>query len=125
MDSDLADVWDATESRYEDIDAPVARFNVGLLQALRPRWGKTIRPDTSMFTLLCTRPDTTGYTADERVEVQMEADDRVRVALVRQVPRRGETRPPGPVTVTGDCTRPENALRAVESLLFQLAEPSA
>ena len=78
-----------------------------------------------MFTLLFTRPGTTGYEADERVEVLLEDDDRVRMALVRHVPRRGQTRPAGHVTVAGDFTRPENALPAVEALLLQLADPDA
>jgi hypothetical protein len=120
---DLASAWDAAEARYSDMNAPVARFNTALLQALRPGWGEAVRPDTSMFTLLFTRPGIAGYEADERVEVLVEAKDRVRMALVRQVPRRGESRPAGPVTVTGDYTDPENALPAVEALLFQLGDP--
>ena len=75
----------------------------------------------SMFTLLFTRPEATGYEFDERVEVLMEHSDRVRVALVRMAPRRGESRPAGPVTATGDFVKPANAQPAVEALLHQLA----
>lgn len=76
-----------------------------------------------MFALFFTRPEATGYNFDERVEVLMEADQRVRIALVRNVPGRGGGRPVGPVTVTGDYTAPNNAKAAVESLLYQLADP--
>jgi hypothetical protein len=122
---DLGAAWDAALARYRDAEAPAASFNVALLKALRARWGLTLRPDTSMFSLLFTRPATTGYHADGRVEVLFEDDSRVRMALVRQVPRRGESRPAGRVTVTGDYTRPENALPAVEALLLQLTDPTA
>jgi len=123
---DLPSAWTAATQRYADTDNPTARFNVHLLEALRPRWEEAVRPDTSMFTLLFSRPNTTGYKADERVEVLLEAEGRVRMALVRQVPRRNESRPAGPVTVTGDYTEPQNALPAVEALLHQLSdlEPS-
>jgi hypothetical protein len=125
MDFTVANAWDAAEMRYAAVDAPAARFNVSLLRTLRPRWEQAVCPDTSMFTLPFTRPDATGYKADERVEILVEADDRVRMALVRQAPRRGAARQAGPVRVTGDYTRLENALPAVEALLLQLAEPSA
>jgi hypothetical protein len=104
------------------MDNSTARFNVGLLNALRPRWVETVRPDTSMFTLQFTRPDTTGYRADERVDVLFETEGKVSMQLVRQVPRRGESRIAGPVTVTGDYTKPDNAISAVEALLHQLAD---
>jgi hypothetical protein len=120
---DLPGAWDAAMRRYADMDNGTARFNVNLLDTLRSRWAQVVRPDTSMFTLQFTRPGTKGYDADERVEVLVEAADRVMMRLVRQVPRRGESRPVGPVTVTGDYTKPENALPAVEALLYQIADP--
>jgi hypothetical protein len=125
VEDQLGVAWDAAIDHYRDVNAPVATFNIGLLEALRPRWASVVRPDTSMFTLLFTHPGTTGYKADERVEVLLEEEDRVRMALVRHVPRRGETRPAGPVTISGDFTRRDNALPAVEALLFQLADPDA
>ena len=126
MNSDqLVTAWDGAATRYRDVEGPAAAFNVALLMALQPRWGSVLQPDTSMFRLLFTRPGTTYYDADERVEVLFETDNRVRMALTRRVPRRGESRPAGPVTVTGDYTRPENALPAVEALLLQLADPDA
>ena len=70
-----------------------------------------------------TIPGTTGHAALERVEVLMDGADRVRMSLVLQVPRHGETSAVGPRTVTGDFTRPENALPAVEALLLQIADP--
>ena len=120
---DLDVAWDRALEHYRDIDAPAARFNVELLLALRPRWGGAVRPDTSMFDVLFTPPGTTGYNFDERVEVAMESADRVRLAFVRQVPRRGERNPAGPVTIAGDFVRPETAPTAVEALLLQLADP--
>ncbi len=104
-----AEAWDSAIDRYRDMPAPAAQLNVELLEALRPRWEGRVRPDTSMFDLLFTRPGSTGYSYDERVEVTRESDDRVRVVLTRMVPRLGETRPAGPVVVTGDFARPENA----------------
>jgi len=77
-----------------------------------------------MFMLLFTRPGETGYEFNERVEVLWEAEDRIRLALVRDVPRRGLERPGGRVTVAGDFTTPENVLPAVEALLLQLATPA-
>lgn len=117
---DLAAAWDVAEARYSEMDAPVARFNVALLRELRPRWEAVVRPDTSMFTVLFTRPGILAYGADELVEVLVEAEDRVRMALIREVPRREESGPAGPMTVTGDFTKPENAVPAVEALLFQI-----
>ena len=78
-----------------------------------------------MFKLLFTRPGSAGYTYDERVEVLVEAEDRVAVSLVRMAPRRGEVRAAGPVVVTGDYSRPENAYLAVAALLMQLAGEDA
>jgi hypothetical protein len=74
---ELDAAWDAALDRYRGIEGDVSRFNVGLLQALRPRWGDAVRPDTSMFRILFTRPNTTGYEADERVEVEVEPGDRI------------------------------------------------
>lgn len=119
-DQPVHDAWDRALERYRGLPVPAATFNVALLEALRPRWAARIRPDTSMFDLLFTALDSTGYSYDERVEVSYESDIRVRMALRRMASRRGETRPAGPVVVTGDYTRPENALPAVESLLMQL-----
>lgn len=122
-DDRLREAWDAALDRYRELDNWAAQFDVTLLEQLRGRWEHTVRPDTSMFRLLFTRPGSTGYHFDECVEVEPEASNRVRMALVRQVPRRGEKTPAGPVTVTADYTRPENALPAVEALLLQLADP--
>jgi hypothetical protein len=118
---DLAAAWDAAAERYSEIDTWWARFNINLLDRLQPRWGQAVRPDTSMSTLHFTRPGTTGYKADERVEVEAESEDRVRMQLVRKLPRRSESRPGGQVTITGDYTKPVNALPAVEALLHQIA----
>lgn len=115
------DAWDVAIDRYRDLTSPPAAFNVGLLDWLRPHWKARVRPSTSMFTLEFTRYGSTGYSYDERVDVLFEAADRVRVSLVRRVPRRGESRPAGPVVVTGDFVRPENAGPVVESFLLQLA----
>jgi len=119
----VEDAWDVAIARSRTLDVPAARLNLALLDALRPRWAGAVRPDTSMLTLLFTRPGETGYAFSERVEVQWETEGRVRLALVRDVPRRGLERPGGRVTVAGDFTRPENALPAVEALLLQLATP--
>lgn len=74
-----------------------------------------------MFRVIVTRYGETGYEYSVRVEVDYEAQDRIRVALARQVPRRGEQRAAGPVIISGDFARPENAAVVVESLLLQLA----
>jgi len=123
-DDGLQRAWDVAIGRYRSSDVPAARQNVGLLDALHARWGRVVRPDTSMFMLLFTRPGETGYEFNERVEVLWEAEDRIRLALVRDVPRRGLERPGGRVTVAGDFTTPENVLPAVEALLLQLATPA-
>ncbi|MCC2315601.1 hypothetical protein [Cellulomonas xiejunii] len=121
---DVEDAWDVAAARFRALDVPAAHLNLALLDALHPRWAGAVRPDTSMFTLLFTRPGETGYAFSERVEVRWEAEDRVRMALVRDVPRRGLERPGGRVVVAGDFTRPENALPALEALLLQLASPA-
>lgn len=110
--------------RYRDLQWPAAQFNVSLLEQLRPRWEQAVRPDTSMWMLLFTRPGVTGYRFGERVEVLLESAELVRMAFVRQVPRRSESEPGGLITVTGDFTKPENALPALEALLYQLATPA-
>lgn len=115
--------WQAAHQRYEDLAAPAALFNLSLLTALRGRWGASVRPDTSMFTLLFTRPDETGYSFTERVQVTYQGSERVEMALVRDRSRRSPSQRGGRAVVTGDITRPENALAAVEALLYQLAEP--
>jgi hypothetical protein len=122
---DLRGAWDSAINRYREIPQPVAQFNLSLLESLRPQWANQIRPDTSMFKLLFTRPGSTGYGYDERVEVLVEAEDRLAVSLVRMVPRRGKVRAAGPVVVTGDYARPENAYRVVAAFLMQLAGEDA
>lgn len=113
--------WDAALDSFRGITNAAAQFNVELLEQLRPRWNVGVRPDTSMFRVLFTRYGATGHEFDERVEVLYETPDRVRVAFVRLVPRRGETRPAGRVVVAGDLVRPENAGPVVESFLMQLS----
>jgi hypothetical protein len=121
--STLGEAWDVVQRRYAEIDADVAAFNTALLAALRDRWGQSVRPDTSMFTLLFTRPGETGFRFTERVEVEWQGQNRVRMVLVRDVPRISPAARGGWQTVTGDITRPGNALPAVEALLLQLASP--
>jgi hypothetical protein len=121
--STLGEAWDHAHQRYADIDADVAAFNTALLAALRDRWEQAVRPDTSMFTLLFTRPGETGDRFTERVEVEWQGPSRVAMVLVRDAPRISPAASGGPWTVTGDMTRPENALPAVEALLLQLADP--
>jgi hypothetical protein len=117
----LPQAWDDAQARYLDWDAPAARFNHRLLTALRERWEDRIRPMTSMSTLRFTRPDESPYPYPaERVDVVMEGTDVVRMELLRMVPQRGQAQPAGPVTVTGDYTRADNAVPAVEALLMQL-----
>jgi len=121
----MREAWARAEERYSHLThLPVGLFNTTLLAALAPRWRTAVRPDTSMFTLVFTRSDETGYEFTERVEVQWESHERVRMALVRDAGRRSLAQPGGRATVAGDFTRPENALPAVEALLHQLAEPS-
>lgn len=113
--------WDAVLNRYRDLATDAATFNVFLLEQLRPTWQAHVRPDTSMFTLLFTRHGETGYDFHERVEVNYETPDRVRLAFARQAPRRAGQRSIGPVVVTGDFARPENAPAVVENFLMQLS----
>lgn len=120
----MTEPWTLAQERYANLASLHAgAFNGALLTALAPRWRTAVRPDASMFMLLFTRPDETGYEFTERVEVLWEGEDRVRMALVREVPRRSLEQPGGRVIVAGDFTRPENALPAVEALLHQLASP--
>ena len=123
----LAEAWDAAVARYASMNPchELSWFNVDLLVALRPRWGTQLRVDTGMFRLLFTRPHEHHYdeSTAESVQVEREDDDRVRMALIRRVPRRALDQPGGSLVVTGDFTRPENALPAVEALLSQIAEP--
>jgi hypothetical protein len=119
-DSRLPVAWDAARDRYDSMDNDWARFNVALLTALRVRWESRVRPDTSMFTLLFTRPNETGYRFTERVRVEYEPD-RVAMSLERDLPRQSLSQSGGLVVVAGDFTRPENAIPAVEALLYQLA----
>lgn len=123
--ADLDAAWDAAEARYREIPAAPARFNAELLRQLRRCWSEAIRPDTSMFQLLFTRPDETGYHFTERVQVTWKSEQVIEMALVRDVPRVGLASAGGLVLVTGDFTAPERALPAVEALLLQLAEPPA
>lgn len=120
----LALAWDAALARNRETSHAQAIFNVDLLEQLRPRWEASVRPDTSMWTLLFTLPDETGYRFTNRIEVAWQAPDRVSMSLVTDRPRRSLTEPGGRAVVTGDFTRPENALPTVEALLWQLAEPS-
>lgn len=103
---------------------PAAALGASLLRQLRGRWESRLRVTTSHFDLVFTRPAEHPYPmASEEVLVRLLLENRVEVSLRRSVPRRGETRPTGPVTVAGDFTRPSNALPAVEALLLQLADP--
>lgn len=120
----LAFVWDSLLAWYRDTDNDLARFNVELLEQLRERWGASVRPDRSMWTMLFTVPGETGYQFTNRVEVVWQSPDRVEMKLVSDQRRRSLTEPGGRAVVTGDFTRPENALPAVEALLWQLAEPA-
>ncbi len=122
----LEQVWQRAVSSceaYADTNAGAA-FSVNLLRQLRGQWESSVRVTTSHWDLIFTRPAEHPYPmASEEVLVRLILDDRVEVSLRRSAPRRGETRPVGPVTVAGDFTRPQNALPAVEALLLQLAEP--
>ena len=109
--------------RYSTVDGPVGEFNVNLLRALQHRWSHVVRPDTSMTTVLFTRSGETGYDFTERVRVTYQRSDQVEMALERDLPRTSLAKHGGRVVVTGDFTRPENALPAVEALLYQLADP--
>lgn len=123
--AELLEAWDAADRRFGSIGHPVATLIRDLLAQLRPRWESSVRPDFSMWTLLFTRPGETGYRFSECVEVSVEAEDRVRMTLVRDIPRVGLGKVGGRQTVAGDFTRPENMTPAVEALLHQLATPSA
>ncbi|TQL04600.1 hypothetical protein [Cellulomonas sp. SLBN-39] len=120
-DATAHDPWNDALSRYREIAVDAARYNVALLETLRSAWQPLVRPDTSMFRVLFTRYGQTGYEYHERIEVEYESTDRVRIALARQVPRRGDDRRVGPVIVAGDFARPENSVPVVESFLMQLA----
>jgi hypothetical protein len=98
---------------------------MSLLESLRPQWEDRVRPDMSMFKLLFTRPGSTGYSFDERVEVLVEAEDRVGVRLARMMPRRGKDQAAGPVVIAGDYARLENAHQVVVAFLMQHADADA
>jgi hypothetical protein len=115
--------WAQAMARYAGMDVPAARFNIALLTELQDRWGRVLRPVTSMFDLWFVRPNDT-YPFAELVIVAYEGIERVRMTLRRDLPRRSLERSGGPVTVTGDFARPENALPVVEALLLQLADPT-
>lgn len=120
-------VWDEALKRHASIEPQhdLAAFNVGLLQALRPRWGERLQVDTSMYRLLFTRPHERAY-GDEALDwvyVEWNQPARVEMALVRRVARRSLDQPGSEAVVTGDFTKPENVLPALEALLWQLAEP--
>jgi hypothetical protein len=119
-DSALPAAWDAARDRYGAMDNERARFNVELLTALRTRWESKVRPDTSMFTLLFTRPNETGYRFTERVRVEYEPN-RVEMILERDLSRQSLSQAGGRIVVAGDFTKPENALPAVEALLYQVS----
>lgn len=123
----LSAVWEGASrlcNAYAETHANAA-FSASLLRDLRERWEPRVRVTTSHFDLLFTRPGHRPLAGQpgEAVQVRLLTEDRVEMLLLRAVPRRGETRAAGPVTVTGDFTRPDNALPAVEALLLQLAEP--
>lgn len=123
--TELPEAWDAADRRFGSMGYPAATLMRDLLAQLRPRWEASVRPDSSMATLLFTRPGETGYRFSERVEVAVEAEGRVRMALVREIPRAGLDKVGGRQTVAGDFTQPANMAPAVEALLHQLATPSA
>lgn len=122
--TELLEAWDAADRRFGSMGFPAATLIRDFLTQLRPRWEARVRPDTSMATLLFTRPGETGHRFSERVEVAVEAEDRARMAFVRDIPRAGLDKVGGRQTVAGDFTRPENMTPAVEALLRQLATPS-
>jgi hypothetical protein len=124
QDAAAHDRWNTAINWYREIDNAPARFNVRLLESLRPEWEARVLPTVSMFRVLFTHDGSDSCMFNERVEVDFEAEDRVRVALSRTVPRRGENHPSGPVVVTGDHVRPENARLVVESFLMQLTTES-
>ena len=122
----LAQTWDdavALYAAHADTNV-VAAFGGYLISGLRGRWDSQVRVTTSHWDLLFTRADEHPLRGlqpvAEQVVVRMTTHDRVEMSLLRAVPRRGESRPAGHVTVAGDFTRPENALPAVEALLHQL-----
>jgi hypothetical protein len=123
----LTVVWDQTLERYASVEPQhdLAAFNVGVLQALRPRWGDRLRVDTFMYRLLFTRPHERVYEYDalDWVYAEWTQPARVEMALVRRVARRSLDQPGSEAVVTGDFTKPENVLPALEALLWQLAEP--
>jgi len=115
----LVDAWGKASRRDRDIDNEAAQLNVTILERLRHQWQDHVRPDTSMFTLQFTRPDETGYEHTERVDVEWEAPGRVRLALVRVVPRR--VRASWPSGRHRGLHQAPNTLPALDALLVQLA----
>lgn len=119
--ADLVSAWDATTATFADDTYFAAAFNAWLLCELRPRWGSTVRPASSHSRLLFMAPAARPYVWREHVYVEWQSADRVEMALERLVPRKGLAKPGGGGgVVTGDFTLPENALPAVEALLYQL-----
>jgi len=118
--ADLGGAWDATTATFADDSYLAASFNAWLLRELRPRWGGRVRPASSHSRLLFMTPAARPYVWSEHVYVEWQSADRVEMALERLVPRMGLGTPGGGGVVTGDFTRPENALPAIEALLHQL-----
>lgn len=84
-----------------------------------------MRVNTSMFRLMFTRPDEHHYdeSTSEFVRAELVGEGKVELALVRRVPRRSLEQAGGEGVVTGDFTRPDNAVPALEALLLQLCPP--
>lgn len=119
-------MWEAAASlcdAYPGTHADAA-FSASLLRDLRERWESRVRVTTPHFDLLFTHADHRPLAGQpgEEVQVRLLTHDRVEMLLRRTVSRRGDSHPAGPVTVTGDFTKPDSALHAVEALLLQLTE---
>jgi hypothetical protein len=112
--------WDKTEAYFADGTLFAAEFNTWLLRELRPRWAEKVRLASSHSRLLFMAPAAQPYKWSEHVYVEYQGPDRVEMALERNVPRQTLSKPGGGGVVTGDFARPENAVPAVEALLFQL-----
>lgn len=112
--------WDKTAAYFADDTFFAAEFNKWLLSELRPRWAGKVRLASSHSRLLFMAPTAQPYKWSEHVYVEYQGPERVEMALERSVPRKSLTETGGGGVVTGDFTRPENAVPAVEALLYQL-----